>query len=135
MSNKLYLILLAVHILIVIVNYNLLKTPKPYPPEEVRKEFKSGGVSLASSKFVGFSHYLLPRLVKSEANWENGNNFWYKSGIKLGIMGISLTILTMILGEYFKLFDPLIGLFIIFIPVSLGMIYICIRMEKDILKD
>lgn len=41
----------------------------------------------------------------------------------------------MILGEYFKLFDPLIGLFIIFIPVSLGMIYICIRMERDILRD
>lgn len=80
---------------------------------------------------MGSSHYLLPRLVKSEANWENGNNFWYKSCIKLGIMGISLTILTMILGEYFKLFDPLI----IFIPVSLGMIYMCIRMEKDILKD
>ncbi len=135
MSNKIYLILLGVNILIIIVNYNLLKNPKPYPPEEVRKEFKSGGVSLASSKFVGSSHYLLPRLVKSEANWENGNNFWYKSCIKLGIMGISLTILTMILGEYFKLFDSLIGMFIIFIPVSLGMIYICIRMEKDILKD
>lgn len=135
MYNKIYLILLGVNILIIIVNYNLLKNPKPYPPEEIRKEFKSGGVSLASSKFVGSSHYLLPRLVKSEANWENGNNFWYKSCIKLGIMGISLTILTMILGEYFKLFDPLIGLFIIFIPVSLGMIYMCIRMEKDILKD
>ena len=41
----------------------------------------------------------------------------------------------MILGEVFNLFDPLLGMFIILIPVSLGMIYMCIRMEKDILKD
>ena len=135
MTNNIYLILLAVHILIIIVNYNLLKNPKPYPPEEIRKELKSGGGSLASFKFVRFSHYLLPRLAKSQLNWKNGNYFWYKSAIKLGIIGISLTILTIILGEYFKIFDPLIGLFIIFIPVSLGMIYLCIRMEKDILKD
>ena len=68
MSDKIYLILLGVNILIIIVNYNLLKNQKPYPPEEVRNEFKSGGVSLASSKFVGSSHYLLPRLVKSQVN-------------------------------------------------------------------
>lgn len=135
MTNNLYLIFLAVHTLIIIVNYHLLKKPKPYPPEEVRKEFKSGGERLSSYKYIGLSHYLIPRLVQSKANWENGNNFWYKSCIKLGIIGISLTILTMILGEYFKLFDPLIGLFIIFITVSLGMIYICIRMERDILRD
>ena len=135
MSNKIYLILLGVNILIIIVNYNLLKNPKPYPPEEVRKEFKSGGVSLASSKFVGFSHYLLPRLVKSQANWENGNAYWYRSCVKLGIIGILITLFTMILGEVFNLFDSLLGMFIILIPVSLGMIYMCIRMEKDILKD
>lgn len=135
MSNKIYLIFLGIYILIIIVNYNLLKNPKPYPPEEIRKEFKSGGESLASYKYVGLSHYLIPRLVKSESNWENGNYFWYKSGIKLGIMGMSLTILTMLLGEYFKLSDPLRALFIILIPVSLGMVYICFRMEKDILKD
>lgn len=135
MSNKLYLILLAVHILIIIVNYNLLKNPKPYPPEEIRKEFKSGGVSLASSKFVGFSHYLLPRIVKSQANWENGNAYWYRSGVKLGMVGIGITLITMILGEVFNLFAPLLGMFIILIPVSLGMIYMCIRMENHILKD
>lgn len=130
MSNKIYLIFLGIHILIIIVNYNLLKNPKPYPPEEIRKEFKSGGESLDLYKYVGLSHYLLPRLVKSESNWKNGNYFWYKSGIKLGIIGISLTILTMILGEYFKLSDPLRALFIILIPVSLGMAYIYFRMEK-----
>lgn len=42
MSNKIYLFILGVHILIIIVNYHLLKNPKPYPPEEVRKDFKSG---------------------------------------------------------------------------------------------
>lgn len=135
MSNKLYLILLAVHILIIIVNYNLLKNPKPYPPEEVRKEFKSGGVSLASSKFVGSSHYLLPRLAKSEANWIKGNYYWHMSSVRLGIFGIVITLITSILGEVFNLYDPLIGMFIILIPVSLGMVYICFRMEKNILKD
>ncbi|WP_311492124.1 hypothetical protein [uncultured Anaerococcus sp.] len=135
MDNKIYLIFLIVDILIIIVNYHLLKNPKPYPPEEVRKEFKSGGVSLASSKFVGSSHYLLPRLVQSQANWENGNAYWYRSGIKLGIFGIGITLITAILGEVFRLFDPLVGLFIILIPWVLGMIYMCIRIEKDILKD
>lgn len=135
MTNNLYLILIVVNILIIIVNYHLLKNPKPYPPEEVRKEFKSGGVSLSSNKYVGLSHYLLPRLVKSEENWINGNAFWYRSSIRLGIFGIVLTLITAILGEVFKLFDPLVGLFIIFIPWILGMIYMCIRMEKDILKD
>ena len=135
MSDKIYLIFLGVNILIIIVNYNLLKKPKPYPPEEIRKEFKSGGVSLASSKFVGSSHYLLPRLVKSEYNWINGNTYWYRSGVRLGIFGIVLTLITAILGEVFRLFDSLVGLFINLIPWVLGMIYMCIRMEKDILKD
>ena len=54
MSSKIYLIFLGVHILIIIVNYNLLKNPKPYPPEEIRKEFKSGGESLASYKYVAY---------------------------------------------------------------------------------
>lgn len=41
----------------------------------------------------------------------------------------------MISGEVFKLFHPLIGLFIILIPVILGMVYMSFKMEKDILKD
>ena len=135
MSDKIYLILLGVNILIIIVNYNLLKNPKPYPPEEVRKEFKSGGERLDSYKYSGLSHYLLPRLVKSQANWENGNAYWYRSGVRLGIFGIVLTLITAILGKVFRLFDPLVGLFIILIPLVLGMIYMCIRMEKHILKD
>lgn len=135
MSDKIYLILLGVNILIIIVNYNLLKNPKPYPPEEVRKEFKSGSVSLSSCKYIGPSHYFLPRLAKSQANWENGNAYWYRSCVRLGIFGIVLTLITAILGEVFRLFDPLVDLFIILIPWFLGMIYICIRMEKDILKD
>lgn len=81
---------------------------------------------------MGLSHYLLPRLVKSEANWENGNNFWYRSGVRLGIFGIVLTLITAILGKVFRLFDSLVGLFIISIPWVLGMIYMCIRMEKHI---
>lgn len=42
MSDKIYLIFLGVNILIIIVNYNLLKNPKPYPPEEVGKNLKVG---------------------------------------------------------------------------------------------
>ena len=81
------------------------------------------------------SHYVIPRLVKSESNWINGNAYWYKSCIKLGIIGLLITLITMILGEVFNLYDYLIGLFIIIIPSFLGMIYICYRMEKYILKD
>lgn len=135
MSDKIYLILLGVNILIIIVNYNLLKNPKPYPPEEIRKEFKSGSVRFSSNKYMGLSHYLLPRLVKSESNWINGNAYWYRSGVRLGIFGIVITLITIIIGEFFNLYDSLIGLFIILIPWVLGMIYMCIRMEKDILKD
>lgn len=42
MTNKIYFLLIGVYILIIIVNFNLLKNPKPYPPEEIKKEFKSG---------------------------------------------------------------------------------------------
>ena len=42
--------------------------------------------------YGGLSRYLLPRLVKSESNWINGNNYWYRSGIRLGIMGFVLTL-------------------------------------------
>lgn len=135
MDNNLYLLFLVIYILIILVNYNLLKHPKPYPPKEIREEFKRGRERLTSYKYQGLSHYALPRLVKSESNWINGNAYWYKSCIKLGIMGIAITLITMILGEVFNLYDYLIGLFIIMIPSILGMIYICYRMEKDILRD
>ena len=103
MNDKIYQIFLAVYILIIFVNYNLSKNPKPYPPDEIREEFNSGGESLSSYKYGGLSHYLLPRLVKSKQNWENGNYYWYKSSIRLGIFGIGLTLFTMILGEVFNL--------------------------------
>lgn len=135
MDRNLYFVFLGVYVLIIIINYNLLKHPKPYPPQEIIKEFKSGTVRLSSSKYIGMSHYVIPRLVKSESNWINGNAYWYKSCIKLGIIGLLITLITMILGEVFNLYDYLIGLFIIIIPSFLGMIYICYRMEKDILKD
>lgn len=135
MDNNLYLLFLVIYILIILVNYNLLKHPKPYPPKEIREEFKRGRERLTSYKYQGLSHYALPRLVKSESNWINGNAYWYKSCIKLVIMGIAITLITMILGEVFNLYDYLIGLFIIMIPTILGMIYICYRMEKYILKD
>ena len=81
------------------------------------------------------SHYVIPRLVKSESNWIDGNAYWYRSGVKLGIVDLVITLITMILGEVFNLYDYLIGLFIIIIPSALGMIYMCYRMEKYILKD
>ena len=135
MDSNLYFLFLGIYVLIIIVNYNLLKHPKPYPPQEIIKEFKSGTVRLSSSKYIGMSHYVIPRLVKSESNWINGNAYWYKSCIKLGIIGLLITLITMILGEVFNLYDYLTGLFIIIIPSALGMIYMCYRMEKDILKD
>ena len=135
MSSNLYFVFLGIYVLIIIINYNLLKHPKPYPPQEIIKEFKSGTVRLSSSKYIGMSHYVIPRLVKSESNWINGNAYWYRSCIKLGIIGLLITLITMILGEVFNLYDYLIGLFIIIIPSFFGMIYICYRMEKDILKD
>ena len=135
MDSNLYFLFLGIYVLIIIVNYNLLKHPKPYPPQEIIKEFKTGTVRLSSSKYIGMSHYVIPRLVKSESNWINGNAYWYKSCIKLGIIGLLITLITMILGEVFNLYDYLIGLFIIIIPSFLGMIYICYRMEKDILKN
>lgn len=135
MGSNLYFLFLGIYVLIIIVNYNLLKHPKPYPPQEITKEFKSGTVRLSSSKYIGMSHYVIPRLVKSESNWINGNAYWYKSCIKLGIIGLLITLITMILGEVFNLYDYLTGLFIIIIPSALGMIYMCYRMEKDILKD
>ena len=135
MGNYLYLVFLGIYVLIIMVNYNLLKHPKPYPPKEIREEFKKGRERLSSYKYQSLSHYVLPRLVKSESNWINGNAYWYRSSIKLGIIGIATTLITMILGEVFNLYDYLIGLFIIIIPSIFGMIYICYRMEKDILRD
>ena len=133
--NKLYLLFLGIYLLIIWVNYNLLNHPKPYPPKEIREKFKRGRERLTSFKYRGLSHYALPRLVKSESNWINGNAYCYRSSIKLGIIGVVITLITMILGEVFNLYDYLIGLFIIIIPSILGMIYICCRMEKYILKD
>lgn len=66
MFSKLHLIFLGIYILIIIVNNKPLKNPKPYPPEEIRKEIRSGGGSLASYKYVGFSHYLLQDLLKAK---------------------------------------------------------------------
>ena len=135
MTNKLYLLLLGINILIIIVNFNLLKNPKPYPPKEIIEEFRGGRERLDSYKYVGLSHYILPRLAKSESNWINGNEYWYRSGIKLGLVGLVISLITMVLGEVFNLYDWLIGLFIIQIPSILGMVYIFYRMEKYILKD
>lgn len=135
MDRNLYFVFLGVNILIIICNYNLLKHPKPYPPKEIREEFKSGTVRLSSCKYIGMSHYVLPRLVKSESNWINGNAYWYRSCIKLGIVDLVITFITMILGEFFNLYSYLTGLFIILTPSALGMIYMCYRMEKYILKD
>ncbi|MEQ2401544.1 hypothetical protein [Peptoniphilus hominis (ex Hitch et al. 2025)] len=42
MGNYLYLVFLGIYVLIIIVNYNLLKHPKPYPPKKIREEFRRG---------------------------------------------------------------------------------------------
>lgn len=42
MFSKLHLIFLGIYILIIIVNNKPLKNPKPYTPEEIRKEIRSG---------------------------------------------------------------------------------------------
>ncbi len=91
--------------------------------------------NVPKNQIVGLSHYLLPRLAKSESNWINGNEYWYRSSLKLGLVGLVISLITMVLGEVFNLYDWLIGLFIIQISSILGMIYICYRMEKYILKD
>lgn len=135
MSRKLYLALLGIYILIVVVNYNSLKNPKPYPPEEMREELKSGTVTLSSWKYVGLSHYIVSRVAQSESNWVNGNTYWFKSCVNLGIIGIVVTLMAMILGEVFRLYDYFIGICIPLISSALGMIVICYRMEKKILKD
>ncbi|MDO5713291.1 MAG: hypothetical protein Q4Q07_02550 [Tissierellia bacterium] len=135
MSNTLYLVFLGIYILIIAVNYNNLRNPKPYPPKEIREEFKRGRERFSSYKYIGLSHYALPRLAKSKSNWVNGNIYWNKSSIKLGIIGIVITLITMILGEVFNLYNYFIGMFIILTPSILGMIFICYRMEKIVLKD
>lgn len=134
-SNKFYIVFLCINILIVIVNYYYLNNPKSYPPKEIREEFKIGRERFTSYKYRGLSHYALPRLVKCETNWINGNAYWNKSGIKLGIIGIVITLITMILGEVFNLYNSFIGAFITLIPLILGMILISYKMEKNILKD
>lgn len=135
MSNKLYFVFLGIYILIVVVNYNNLKNPRPYPPKKIREEFKRGKFSFLSHKYRGFSYYALPRLVKSEASWINGYTYWSKSCIKLGITGTIITLIIMILGEVLNLYDYLIGVFVVLIPLILGMILISYRMEKNILND
>lgn len=42
MSKNLYLVFLGIYILIIVVNYNSLNNPKPYPPKKIREEFKRG---------------------------------------------------------------------------------------------
>ncbi|MGX7092380.1 hypothetical protein [Hutsoniella sourekii] len=135
MNSSLYLVFISIYILVIIINYNLLNHPKPYPPQAIIEEFKSGRVRLSSCKYLGMSHYVLSRLVKSESNWINGNEYWYQSSIKFGTIGIAISLITMILGEVFNMYDYLIGLFIIIIYSFLGMICICYRIEKFILKD
>ena len=54
MTNNLYLIFLGIYTLIIMVNYNLLKNPKPYPPENIREEFKRGRERLGSYKYRGY---------------------------------------------------------------------------------
>ena len=135
MTNHIYFLFLVIYLLIIMVNYNLLKHPKPYPPKEIREEFKRGRERLSSYKYRGLSHYLLPRLVKSKSNWVNGNAYWYRSSIKLGIFGIVISLLAMILGEVYQLYDYLLALLIIVIPPFLGMAYMCYSMEKKVLED
>lgn len=135
MSSSLYLVFLGIYSLIIFTNYNNSINPRPYPPKKIREEFNRGRFGFSAYKYRGFSHYSLPRLVKSESNWVDGYSYWNKAFIKLGIVGIIITLITMVLGEGFNLYYPFIGAFIIVSPLFLGMIFICYRMEKNILKD
>ena len=134
-SNKSYFVFLAILIFIVITNYKNLNNPKPYPPKKIREEFKRGKKSFSSYKYREFSYYSLPRLVKSESNWINGNTYWNSSCIKLGIIGVIIAVITMILGEVFNYYNSFVGVSIILAYLLLGMILISYRMEKSILKD
>ena len=134
-SNKFYIIFLIINIFIVVTNYKNLNNPKPYPPKEIREEFKKGKFGFDAYKYRGFSHYAMPRLVKSESNWKDGYHYWNKAFIKIGVIGIVITLITMLLGEVFNLYIPFIGISIILLFLISGMIFVSYRMEKDILKD
>lgn len=134
-SNRFYIVLLVIYIFIIFTNYNNLNNPRPYPPKKIREEFKRGKFSFSSHKYRGFSYYALPRLVESESNWIDGYSYWNKVCIRLGIIGIIITFITMILGEVFNLYNPFIGIFIIVAYLILGMILISYKMEENILKD
>lgn len=134
-SNKLYFILLGAFIFTFFTNYNNLNNPRPYPPKKIREEFKRLKFGFSAYKYRGFSHYSLPRLVKSESNWINGYAYWNKAFIKLAIIEIIITLIAMILGEVFNLYNSFIGVSIILVPLILGMIFISYRMEKNVLKD
>lgn len=66
MSNKIYLILLGVNVLIIIVNYNLLKNPKPYLSEEVRKNLKVGEKSYLHINIVALPTISSQDLLKAK---------------------------------------------------------------------
>lgn len=134
-SNKLYFVFLGILIFIVITNYKNLNNPRPYPPKKIREEFKRGKKGFSSYKYRGFSHYSLPRLVKSESNWINGNAYWNSACIKLGIMGVIIALITMILGEVVNFYNSFVGVSIILAYLLFGMTLISYRMEKNILKD
>lgn len=134
-SNKFYFVFFGIFIFIVFTNYNNLKNPRPYPPKKIREEFKRGKFSFSSHKYRGFSYYALPRLVKSESNWFDGYAYWNTALIKLGSIGMAITLITMTLGEAFNLYNSFIGIFIIVAFLILSMILISYKMEKNILKD
>lgn len=134
MNLKLYLILLVIDILIIIVNYYELNHPNPYPPEKVRRELKGGRVTLSSCKYIGLSHYILPRLVNSESDWSKGNAYWHRSFVKLGCIAIFITLIAMILTKVFPL-NMGIGISMSLAPLILGMIFISYKMETLILND
>ena len=134
-SNRFYIVFLGIYIFITFTNYTNLNNPKPYPPKKIREEFKRERIRFSTSKYIGFSHYSIPRLAKSESNWIDGYAYWNKASIKLGFIGIIITLITMILGEDFNLYSPLIGAFIILVPLISGMIWVSYKMEKNILKD
>nr|WP_300003759.1 hypothetical protein [Tissierella sp.] len=133
--NKPYFIFFGVYLLILFINYKSLKNPTPYPPKEIIEEFKAGRERLSSYKYKGLSHYAIPRLAKSESNWIYGNIYWFKASIKLAILGIIITLFITVLGEVFNLYEFFTALFMLSAPLVLGMIFICYRIEKNILKD
>lgn len=138
---NLYYIIISALVLIVILNYYYLKNPKPYPPEHIRERLKNGSGKFSDYKYIGFSQYSIPKLIRSEYNWINGFSYWYKFSVNMGLLGIIIMFLTMNLEKKLKLNIGIlnqtgtIGVIIFAVYGSISLLLVSNRIDKYILKD